>query len=179
MKVREQFYLVKEEGVKRSKGKRFDAEEKARRKEIDRGGFLGQLNRAFVGALDVLSGGKSRYEEADKASTARVKQAGAAAIGRYYSSSDGKYYKDYNAAVKAREKRVAAAKTTQVIETSAPTATPKPAGSSNQLHDWIIVIIQPAEKRHSELMKSTSPERIASMMQNTVLEHILRNYKRN
>ena len=80
---------------------------KQRRKEIaDRGGFLGQLNRAFVGALDVLSGGKSRYEEADKASTARVKQAGAAAIGECYSSSDGKYYKDYNAAVEAREKEL-------------------------------------------------------------------------
>ena len=150
-------------GAKRSKGKRFDAEEKARRKEIaDRGGFLGQLNRAFVGALDVLTGGKSRYEEADKASTARVKQAGAAAIGRYYSSSDGKYYKDYNAAVKAREKRVAAAKTTQAIETSAPTATPKPAGSLKSIARLDYSYNPTAEKRHSELMKSTSPERIAS-----------------
>ena len=150
-------------GAKRSKGKRFDAEEKARRKEIaDRGGFLGQLNRTFVGTLDVLSGKKSRYEEADKASTARVKQAGAAAIGRYYSSSDGKYYKDYNAAVKAREKRVAAAKTTQAIETSAPTATPKPAGSLKSIARLDYSYNPTAEKRHSELMKSTSPERIAS-----------------
>jgi hypothetical protein len=41
----------------------------------------------------------------DKASQARVKQAGAASIGRYYSSSDGKYYKDYNAAKAAADKR--------------------------------------------------------------------------
>ena len=122
----------------RSKGKRFDAEEKARRKEIqDRGGFLGQLNRSFTGMFDVLSGGESRYEEADKASTARVKQAGAAAIGRYYSSSDGKYYKDYNAAVKAREKRLTALKTSQ--------ATTKTL----------------AKKRHNELMKSTDQKKIA------------------
>ena len=122
----------------RSKGKRFDAEEKARRKEIqDRGGFLGQLNRSFTGMFDVLSGGESRYEEADKASTARVKQAGAAAIGRYYSSSDGKYYKDYNAAVKAREKRLTALKTSQ--------ATTKTL----------------AKKRHDELMKSTDQKKIA------------------
>jgi len=70
-----------------------------------RGGFFGQLNRSFTGTLDRLAGGKSRYEAADKASTARVKQAQAASINRYYSSSDGKYYKDYAAAKLARDQR--------------------------------------------------------------------------
>jgi len=100
----------------RSKGKRFDAQDAARAEENKkRGGWFGQLSRSFTGTLDRLGGnpggpggvGKSRYDAADKASEARVKQAGAEAIGRYYSSSDGKYYKDYAAASKAREKRLA------------------------------------------------------------------------
>jgi colicin import membrane protein len=67
---------------------------------------LGQLNRSFTGTLDKMAVGKSRYEEADKAATARVKQKGAAAIGKYYSSSDGKYYGNYKQATDARKERL-------------------------------------------------------------------------
>ena len=150
-------------GARRSKGKRFDAEEKARRKEIgDRGGFLGQLNRSFTGMLDVLSGGKSRYAEADKASKARVKQAGAASIGRYYSSSDGKYYKDYNAAVKAREKRLAALKTSQATtKTTAKTLTKKQLLGKSGVMPTTDQLNATATKRHAELMKSTNQKKIA------------------
>jgi len=42
----------------------------------------------------------------DKAATARVKQKGAEAIGKYYSSSDGKYYGNYQQAVDARKERL-------------------------------------------------------------------------
>ncbi len=42
-----------------------------------------------------------------KAATARIKQRGAEAIDRYYSSSDGKYYANYQAAVDARKERLA------------------------------------------------------------------------
>jgi hypothetical protein len=63
-----------------------------------------------------------------KLAAARTKQAGAASIGRYYSSSDGKYYKDHNAADVARKARVAAtpAKTKPTPKSITPLATPKP-----------------------------------------------------
>jgi len=72
---------------------------------------MGQLGRGFTRMFSDPNSklGKERLaklDAADKASTARVKQAGAASIGRYYSSSDGKYYKDYNAAVLAKKQRV-------------------------------------------------------------------------
>jgi len=108
--------------IYRSKGKRFDAEDRARAEENkNRGGWLGQLNRSFTGTLDRLAGGKSRYEAADKASQARIKQKGAESIGRYYSSSDGKYYKDYSDAKKARDLRLS-----QQQNKSAPKITPIP-----------------------------------------------------
>jgi hypothetical protein len=59
---------------------------------------------------------------------ARTKQAGASSIGRYYSSSDGKYYKDHNAADVARKARVIAtrAKTKPTPKPVTPPAAPKP-----------------------------------------------------
>jgi hypothetical protein len=91
----------------KSRGVRIDAEDKARSQEVrSRGGAFGQMMRL---STRIFGGekGRSRVEASDKASQSRVKQAGAASIGRYYSSSDGKYYKDYNAAVKAKKLRLA------------------------------------------------------------------------
>lgn len=104
-----------------SRGVRIDVEDKARRNEFrERGGILGQLNRAFIKGSN-----NPDVKAADKASEARIKQAGAESIGRYYSSSDGKYYKDYNAAVKAKKIRLA-----QQQKKSAPAIKPpvKPQG---------------------------------------------------
>ena len=94
----------------RSKGKRFDAEDAARKESIQkRGGWWGQLARVLVtdrGYTD-NKGNWRDLDVEDKAATARIKQAGAAAIGKYYSSSDGKYYGSYQEALDAREKRLA------------------------------------------------------------------------
>ena len=95
-------------GVKTGRGKRFTTENIAKEREWQgRGGMLGGIKRgfqSFFGGADA----QIRNLKADKASAARVRQAGAASIGRYYSSSDGKYYKDYDAAQKARQARLAA-----------------------------------------------------------------------
>ena len=105
-----------------SKGKRFDTESKAQAAEnMKRGGAMGQLGRTFGRMF-----GDKKIEEQDKASQARVKQKGAESIGRYYSSSDGKYYKDYNAADKAKTARKAKLATTPV-KAKPITPTPKPA----------------------------------------------------
>jgi len=108
-------------GARYSRGVRFDTESLVRtREDIKRGGVLGQLSRF---STRVFGGerGRARVDAADKASTARVKQAGAASIGRYYSSSDGKYYKDYNAAVQAKKLRMS-----QQQKKSAPSIKPVP-----------------------------------------------------
>lgn len=109
-------------------GRRFVAEDKARKMEFDkRGGLMGQLGRL---GTRMFGGEQGRHKLAveDSASSARVKQSGAASIGRYYSSSDGKYYKDYNAAVKAKKIRLA-----QQQKKSAPTIKPpvKPQAKYN------------------------------------------------
>jgi hypothetical protein len=121
----------------RSKGKRFDAQDAARSKSIkERGGWLGQLNRSFTGTLDKMAGGKSRYEEADKAATARVKQKGAEAIGKYYSSSDGKYYGNYQQAVDARKGRLAQLSKDQAAakkKAPSPPSTPTQQGTGDIL----------------------------------------------
>ena len=88
-----------------SKGRRFDAQAKAQSAETSsRGGMMGQLGRSFTKMFGSEKD-KIRVAAQDKASDARVKQAGAASIGRYYSSSDGKYYKNYNAAKLAQKQR--------------------------------------------------------------------------
>jgi hypothetical protein len=94
-------------GPKSGRGKRYTAETVAKQKEWDkRGGDWGGIKRGFG---SFFGGTKASLANtaADKASDARVKQAGAASIGRYYSSSDGKYYKDYNAAAGAKGVRQA------------------------------------------------------------------------
>jgi len=89
-----------------SRGVRFDAEAKARNKDFSqRGGLLGQMGRGFTrmfGSGDQIK----KLDQQDKSANIATKQAGAASIGRYYSSSDGKYYKDYNAAVVAKKQRL-------------------------------------------------------------------------
>ena len=64
-----------------------------------------------------------KLNQQDKAASIKTKQAGASSIGRYYSSSDGKYYKDYNAASKAKKARLA----TTPVKGKPITPTPKPA----------------------------------------------------
>jgi hypothetical protein len=105
--------------------KRFAEEERVRRGEYDkRGGMFGQLNRTFT---SMFGSGPDidKNKASDKASEARSKQAGAESIGRYYSSSDNKYYKDYNAADKAKTARKAKLATTPV-KGKAITPTPRP-----------------------------------------------------
>lgn len=100
-------------GPRTGMGKRYTAEMKAQMTEdAKRGGDWGKftrgLSRMFSDPNSKLGGKRlARMDADDKASSARVKQAGAESIGRYYSSSDGKYYKDYNAAVKAKKIRLA------------------------------------------------------------------------
>ena len=77
----------------------------------NRGGLLGQMNRAFTGTLDTLSGSGNRYAAADQASQNRVRQARSAATGNYYSSTTGKEYKDYATALKDPKVAAAAAAT--------------------------------------------------------------------
>jgi hypothetical protein len=109
-------------------GIRYDTEMDAYQKDIgQRGGLFGQMGRGFTrmfGTGDQID----KINQQDKLAAARTKQAGAASIGRYYSSSDGKYYKDYNAAVVAKKARVAAtpAKTKPTPKPITPPAAPKP-----------------------------------------------------
>jgi hypothetical protein len=83
-------------------GIRYDTEMEEFKKEQDkRGGILGGIGRGFTrmfGTGEQIE----RIDAEDKASQARIKQRGAESIGRYYSSSDGKYYANYAAAEKAR-----------------------------------------------------------------------------
>lgn len=97
----------------------------------NRGGLLGQMNRAFTGTLDTLSGSGNRYAAADKASQDRVKQARSAATGNYYSSTTGKEYKDYATALKDPKVAAAAAATknkkpVKPVEPTKPVTPTKP-----------------------------------------------------
>jgi hypothetical protein len=61
-------------------------------------GQFGRLGQRMFGGPEA----QKKLDIQQKASDARVKQAGAESIGRYYSSSDGKYYANFAAADKAR-----------------------------------------------------------------------------
>lgn len=92
-----------------SKGVRIDAESKVRGQEVkNRGGAWGQISRGWMNAFG-SDKDRQNIKAQNAASQAKIKQSGAASIGRYYSSSDGKYYKDYAAADAARKVRLAAA----------------------------------------------------------------------
>lgn len=114
-------------------GKRFDAEAKARKSEYQRmGGFIGQLGR--VGQR--MFGGAEANRKLDMqqmASNVKVKQAGAASIGKYYSSSDGKYYGNYEQAQRARQARLAKAKPNAKSITPTPKPAPKVVRSKSKV----------------------------------------------
>ena len=119
----------------KGRGKRFDAEENARQESIQkRGGWWGQFTRMMTtdrGYTDNKGNWRDLNVE-DKAATARIKQAGAAAIGKYYSSSDGKYYGNYQQAVDAREERLAVLAKDQAASKKQPPGQPaKPAVKVN------------------------------------------------
>jgi hypothetical protein len=112
---------------------------------IRRGGIAGSIGRGLTsmfGSQKDIDNNKA----SDKASDARVRQAGAASVGKYYSSSDGKTYANYNDAKAAKNSRDAKAATPKPTEQpqrqpatpSRPAAAPanakvlpsKPAGSA-------------------------------------------------
>ena len=113
-------------GPRSGLGVRAKAESASRREDFEkRGGLFGQMGRGFT---RMFGGGDqiSKLDQQDKAASIKTKQAGAESIGRYYSSSDGKYYKNYNAADKAKTARKAKLATTPV-KAKPITPTPKPA----------------------------------------------------
>jgi len=88
-------------------GVRGEAERASKKEDFDkRGGIFGGIGR---GLTRMFGGGDQieKLNQQDKLAAAKTKQKGAESIGRYYSSSDGKYYKDYNAASKAKQARLA------------------------------------------------------------------------
>lgn len=91
---------------------------------MNRGGLLGGVGRGLTRMFGTYKD-IEKVDAADKASNARIKQAEAAAMGRYYSSSDGKYYKDYAAAQAARKARLAKLGSTKPQQKPI-TPTPKP-----------------------------------------------------
>ena len=66
-----------------------------------------------------------KLNQQDKAASIKTKQAGASSIGKYYSTSDGKYYGNYDQAKKAQKARQARLATTPV-KGKPITPTPKP-----------------------------------------------------
>ena len=91
---------------------------------MDRGGLLGGVSRGLTRMFGTYKD-IDKVNSADKESNARIKQAEAAAMGKYYSSSDGKYYKDYAAAEAARKARLAKSKPAQKPITPTPKPQPK------------------------------------------------------
>jgi hypothetical protein len=107
------------------KGRRFETESASGKAEFaGRGGMLGGIGRGLTRMFGSEKD-KARVAAQDKASESRTKQAGAASIGRYYSSSDGKYYKDYAAAQKARQARLAKSSPNRKPITPTPKPAPK------------------------------------------------------
>ena len=82
---------------------------------IRRGGVAGSISR---GLTSMFGSQKDidKNKASDKASDARVRQAGAASVGKYYSSSDNKTYANYNDAKAAKNSRDAKAVTPKPTE---------------------------------------------------------------
>ena len=83
-------------------GVRGEAERASKKEDFDkRGGIFGGIGR---GLTRMFGGGDQieKLNQQDKLAAAKTKQKGAESIGRYYSSSDGKYYANFAAADKAR-----------------------------------------------------------------------------
>ena len=104
-------------------GVRGEAERASKKEDFDkRGGIFGGIGRGFT---RMFGGGEQieKLDQQDKAASIKTKQAGAESIGKYYSSSDGKYYGNYEQAQKARKARLA----TTPVKGKPITPTPKPA----------------------------------------------------
>jgi len=100
-----------------------DAKVKTANQEfMNRGGLLGGVSRGLTRMFGTYKD-IDKVNAADKASEVRIKQSEASAMGKYYSSSDGKYYKDYKAAVTAKKARLG----TNSPNRKPITPTPKPA----------------------------------------------------
>jgi hypothetical protein len=88
-------------------GVRGEAERASKKEDFDkRGGIFGGIGRGFTR----MFGGekdKANISAQDKAASIKTKQAGAESIGKYYSTSDGKYYGNYDQADKAQKARKA------------------------------------------------------------------------
>ena len=110
-------------GPRSGLGVRSKAESASRKEDFEkRGGLLGQMGRGFTSMFGSQKD-IDKNKAADKASQIRTKQAGAESIGKYYSSSDGKYYGNYEQAQKARKARLGKTPPKQ----KSITPTPKPA----------------------------------------------------
>ena len=108
-------------------GVRGEAERASKKEDFDkRGGIFGGIGRGFTrmfGSQKDIDKNKA----ADKAASIKTKQAGAESIGKYYSTSDGKYYGNYDQAKKAQKARQARIATTPVKgKPITPTPKPKP-----------------------------------------------------
>jgi len=94
-----------------------------------RGSVIGQLGRTltrgFGSNKDI-----ARVDAEDKASQARINQRVAASQGKYYSSSDGKTYANYNDAVAARNSRLGANNKPAATTPAARPAATRPAATS-------------------------------------------------
>jgi len=100
-----------------------DAKVKTANQEfMNRGGLLGGVGRGLTRMFGTYKD-IDKVNAADKASEARIKQSEASAMGKYYSSSDGKYYGNYAEAQKARAARLGTNKPSR----QPITPTPKPA----------------------------------------------------
>lgn len=91
-----------------------DAAAASRLTDIEkRGGQLGMLNRTF---RRITGQNTSASDAADKASEARARQAGARAVGQYYSSTTGKDYKDYKTALSDPKVKASVARQQQIAK---------------------------------------------------------------
>jgi hypothetical protein len=108
-------------------GVRAKAESASRKEDFEkRGGLFGQVGRGFTSMFGSQKD-IDKNKAADKAASIKTKQAGASSIGRYYSSSDGKYYGNYDQAKKAQKARQATlGKTPPKQKGITPTPKPKP-----------------------------------------------------
>ena len=118
-------------------GVRAKAESASQREDFEkRGGLFGQIGRGFTSMFGSEKD-KANISAQDKASQVRTKQAGAESIGKYYSSSDGKYYGNYEQAQKARQARLGKTPPKQKSIGPPPKPAPKvitvpPAGSGGR-----------------------------------------------
>jgi hypothetical protein len=106
-------------------GVRSKAESASRKEDFQkRGGLLGQMGRGFTSMFGSQKD-IDKNKAADRSSQVKTKQAGAESIGKYYSSSDGKYYGNYEQAQKARKARLGKTPPKQKSIGPAPKPAPK------------------------------------------------------